>query len=180
MMLKSVSSVQSLSCVQLSWVTLCDPIDWNTPGFPVHHQLLEPNQNHVHRVGDAIQPFHPLSSPSPPAFNLSQPQGLFQRVSSSQQVVKVLELQLQHHKAEDKEPDCQCRRRKRCGIDPCPRKIPWNRAWQPTPVFLLGEFPWTEKPGGIQSIGWLRVRHIWSDMAHNNKSDEKQRLKSKK
>ena len=62
-MLKSVSSVQSLSCVQLSWVTLCDPMDWNIPGFPVHHQLPEPTQNHVHRVGDAIQSPHPLLSP---------------------------------------------------------------------------------------------------------------------
>ena len=63
--------------------------------FP-YHQLLELTQTHVHGVGDAIQPFHPLSFPSPPAFNLSQHQGLFQRVSSSHQVAKVLELQLQH------------------------------------------------------------------------------------
>ena len=65
------------------------------PGFPVLHQLLEPTQTHVHRVGDANQPSHPLSSPSPPAFSLSQPQGLFQLVDSSHQVAKVLELQLQ-------------------------------------------------------------------------------------
>ena len=62
----------------------------------VHHQLLEPTQTHVFQVGDAIQPSHPLSSPSPPALNLSQHQGLFQGVSSSHQVAKVLELQLQH------------------------------------------------------------------------------------
>ena len=66
------------------------------PGFPVHHQLPELAQIHVHQVGDAIQPSHPLSSPSPPAFNLSQHQGLFQWVSSSHQVAKMLELQLQH------------------------------------------------------------------------------------
>ena len=66
------------------------------PGFPVHHQLLEPTQFHVHWVGDAIQPPHPLSSRSPPAFNLSHHQGLFQGVNSSHQVVKVLEFQLQH------------------------------------------------------------------------------------
>ena len=60
------------------------------PGFPVHHQLLELTQNHVPRVGDAIQPSHPLLSPSPPAFNLSQHQGLFKWVSSSHQVAKVL------------------------------------------------------------------------------------------
>ena len=68
----------------------------NMPGFPVHHQLLEFTQTPVHWVGDAIQPFHPLLSPSPPAFNLSQHQGLFQWVSSSHQVAKVLEFQLQH------------------------------------------------------------------------------------
>ena len=81
-------SVQSLSCVWL-FVTPC------MTGFPVHHQLLEHTQTHVHRVSDAIQPFH-LSSPSPPAFNLSQNQGVFQWVSSSHQVPKVLEFQLQH------------------------------------------------------------------------------------
>ena len=64
------------------------------PGFPVHHQLPELTQTHVHPVSDAIQPFHPLSSPSPPAFNLSQHQSLFQWVSSSHQVAKVLEFQL--------------------------------------------------------------------------------------
>ena len=57
--------------------TLCNPIDCSTPGFLVHHQLPEPTQTHVHHVGDAIQPSHPLSSPSPPSFNLSQHQGLF-------------------------------------------------------------------------------------------------------
>ena len=71
-------------------------MDWSTPGLPVHHWLPEFTQTHVHWVGDAIQPSHPLSSPSPPAFNLSQPQGLFQWVSSSHQVAKVLEFQLQH------------------------------------------------------------------------------------
>ena len=74
--------------------TLGDPMDCSTPGFPVYHQLLELAQTHVHRIGDAIQ--HPLSSPSPPAFNLSQHQGLFQWVSSSNQVAKGLEFQLQH------------------------------------------------------------------------------------
>ena len=69
--------------VQFSWVaqsylTLWDPMDYSTPGFPFHHQLLELAQIHVHWVSDTIQPFHPLSSPSPLAFNLSQHQGLFQ------------------------------------------------------------------------------------------------------
>ena len=65
------------SSVAQSCPTLCDPMDCSMPSFPVHHQLRELDQTHVHRVGDAIQPSHPLSSPSPPAFNLSQHQGLF-------------------------------------------------------------------------------------------------------
>ena len=67
-----------VSSVTRSRPTLCDPMDCSTPGFPVHHQLLELTQTHVYQVSDAIQPSHPLSSPSPPAFNLSQHQGLFQ------------------------------------------------------------------------------------------------------
>ena len=86
------SSVQLLSCVK----TLCDPMDCSTPGLPVHPQLLEPTQTHVHWVSDAIQSSHLLSSPSLPTFNLSWHQGLFQWVSSWQQVAKVLEFQLQH------------------------------------------------------------------------------------
>ena len=85
------SSVQLLSCV---W--LCNPMDCGTPGFPVHHQLPELTQTHVHWIGDARQPSQPLSPPSPPTFNLSQDQGLFQWISSSHQVAKVLEFQLQH------------------------------------------------------------------------------------
>ena len=76
-------------------LTLCNPTDCSMPGLPVHYQLLEFTQTHVHWVGDAIQTSHPLSF-LPPAFNLSQHQGLFQGVSSSHQVAKVLELQLQH------------------------------------------------------------------------------------
>ena len=71
-------------------------MDCSTPGFPVHHQLLELTQTHVLRVGDAIQPSHPLSFPSPPAIYLSQNHSLFQGISSSQQVAKLLEFQLQH------------------------------------------------------------------------------------
>ena len=89
-----VSSVQVSSVVQSR--PLCDPTDCSTPGSPVHHQLPEPTQTHAHRISDAIQPAHPLPSPSPPAFNPSQHQGLFHGVSSSHQVVKVLEFQLQH------------------------------------------------------------------------------------
>ena len=76
--------------------TLCNPRDCSTPGFPIHHQLLELAQTHVCQIGDAIQPSHPLSSPSP-AFSLPQHQSLFHWVTSSHQVAKVLELQLQHH-----------------------------------------------------------------------------------
>ena len=84
------------STVTLPRPTLCDAMDCSMPGLPIHHQLPESTQTHVHRVGDAIQPSHPLSSPSPPVFNLSQHQGLFKWVSSLHQVAKVLEFQLQH------------------------------------------------------------------------------------
>ena len=79
------------SSVAQSCPTLCDPMNRSTPGLPVHHQLLESTQTHIHQVGDAMQLSHPLSSPSPPVLNLSQHQGLFQWVSSSHQVAKVLE-----------------------------------------------------------------------------------------
>ena len=88
------SSVQ-FSLVAQSCLTLCDPMNHSTPGLIVHHQFPEFTQTHVHWVGDAIQPSHPLSSPSPPAPNPSQHQDLFQWVNSSHQVAKVLEFQLQ-------------------------------------------------------------------------------------
>ena len=72
------SSENQFSSVTQSCLTLCDPMDCSMPGFPVHHQLLELAQTHVYQVSDAIQPSHPLSASSPPAFNLSQHQGLFQ------------------------------------------------------------------------------------------------------
>ena len=84
------------SSVAQSYPTLCHPVNCSNPGFPVHHQLPKLTQTHAHWVGDAIQPSHPLSSPSPPAFNLSQHQGLFRWVSPSHQVAKILEFQLQH------------------------------------------------------------------------------------
>ena len=92
--LKSFSQFCSVTQMCL---TLCDPMDYSTPGFPVHHQLPEFTQTHVRWVGDAIQPSHPpLSSPSPPVLNLSQHQGLFKWISSSHQVARLLEFQLQH------------------------------------------------------------------------------------
>ena len=89
------SSIQFGSVAQLC-PTLCDPMNCSMPSLPVHHQFPEFTQTHVHRVGDTIQPSHPLSSPSPPAPNPSQHQSLFQWVSSSHQVAKVLKFQLQH------------------------------------------------------------------------------------
>ena len=83
------------SIIQLC-LTLCNPMNHSTSGLPVHQQLPEPTQTHVHWVSDASQPAHPLSSPSPPTLNLSQHQGLFKWVSSSHEVAKVLEFQLQH------------------------------------------------------------------------------------
>ena len=106
-MMKQSAPLQSLrpkcfftlqfSSVTQSCLTLCNPINRNMPGLSVHYQLPEFAQIHVRRVGDAIQPSHPLSSPSPPALNLSQHQCLFPRVNSLHEVTKVLEFQLQHH-----------------------------------------------------------------------------------
>jgi len=84
------------SSVTQSCPTLCDPMDCSMPSFPIHHQLPDLAQTHALWVGDTIQPSHPLSSPSPLAFNLSQHQGLFQWASSSYKVAQVLKLQLQH------------------------------------------------------------------------------------
>ena len=91
----SATKVQFSSVTQLC-LTLCNLMDCSMSGLPVHHQLPELAQTHVHRVSDAIQPSHPLSSPSLPTFNLFQHRGLFQGVSSLHQVAKVLEFQLQH------------------------------------------------------------------------------------
>ena len=91
---RSKNNIQFSSVAQ-SCLTLCNPMDCSTPGLPVHHQLPEFTLTHIHWAGDAIQPSHPLSSPSP-TFNLSQHQGLFKWVSSSHQVTKGLEFQLQH------------------------------------------------------------------------------------
>ena len=84
------NSVQLLSCVRL----FCDPMNCSMPGLPVHHQLPEFTQTHVHRVSDAIQPSHPLSFSSPPAPNPSQHQSLFQWVNSLHEVTKILEFQI--------------------------------------------------------------------------------------
>ena len=97
---KVISAISNLgiqfSSVAQSCLIPCDPMNCSMPGLPVHHQLQESTQTHVHWVGDAIQPFHLLLSPSPHALNLSQHQGLFKWVSSSHQVAKALEFQLQN------------------------------------------------------------------------------------
>ena len=90
-----IITVRCSSVIQ-SCPTLCNPVDCSMPDFPAHHQLPEFTQTHVHHDGNTIQPSHPLSSPSPPAFNLSQHQGLFKWVISSHKVAKILKLQLQH------------------------------------------------------------------------------------
>ena len=87
---------QSFISVAQSCPILCDPMEGSRPGLPVRHQLPEFTQTHVHWVSDAIQPFHPLSSLSPPTFNPSHHQGLFKWVSSLHQVARVSEFQLQH------------------------------------------------------------------------------------
>ena len=91
----SICSVQFSSVAQ-SGPTLCNPMDCSLLGLPVPHPFPEFTQTHVHWVDDAIQPSHPLSSPSPPTFNFSQHQGLFKRVSSLNQVAKILEFWFQH------------------------------------------------------------------------------------
>ena len=90
------SVIFHFSSVAQSCPTLCDPMKCSTPRLPVHHQLPESTQTHIHRVGDAIQPSHPLPSASPPVPNPSEHQSLFQCVNSSHQVAKVLVIQLQH------------------------------------------------------------------------------------
>ena len=126
-----------VSGTKFSCIQLFDHMHCSMPGLPVHHQLLEFIETHVHWVGDAIQPSHPLSSPSFPAFNLSQPQGLFQWVSSSHQVAKVLEFQLQHQSFPEK-------------------------AMATHSSTLAWKIPWMEEPGRLQSMGSWRVRHNWA------------------
>ena len=95
-----IHSLQFSSVAQLCPI-LCDPMNHSMPSLSVHHQLPESTQTHVHWVGDAIQPSHPLSSPSPPSLNRSQNQSLFKWVSSPHQVAKVLEFQLQHQSSNE-------------------------------------------------------------------------------
>ena len=124
------TSVQFSSVAQ-SRPTLCDPMNCSTPGLSVHHQLPEFTQTHVHRVSDAIQLSHPLSSPSPPAPNPSQHQSLFQWVNSLHEVVKVLEFQLQHHSFQ-RNPRADLLQNGLGGSPCCPRD---SQESSPTPQF---------------------------------------------
>ena len=94
-MCKSKKNSVQFSLVARSCLTLCEPMNRSTPGLTLHHKLPEFTQTHAHLVSNAIQPSHPLLSPSPPAPNPSQHQGLFQWVNSLHEVAKVLEFQLQ-------------------------------------------------------------------------------------
>ena len=100
---KAILSTFQFSSVTQSCITLCEPMNCSTPGLPVHHQLLESTQTRVHWVGNAIQPSHPMPSPSPTALNLSQHNDLFQWVSSLHQEAKILEFQL-HHQPSNEHP----------------------------------------------------------------------------
>ena len=118
-------------------------MDYSMPGFPVYHQVLELAQTHVQWVSDAIQPYHPLLSPSLPALILSQHQGLFQWVSCLHQVVKVNWVKANFFGlprwCSGKESAWQCKRCRRRGFNPWIRKITWRRNWKPSPLFLPGK-----------------------------------------
>ena len=119
------------SSVAQSCPTLCDHMNWSTPGLPVHHQLPEFTQTHIHRVSDTIQPSQPLSSPSPPAPNPSQHQSLFQWVNSSNKVAKVLEFQPQHYSFQ-RNPRVDLLQNGLDGSPCCPRD---SQESSPTPQF---------------------------------------------
>ena len=153
----------------------------STPGFPVHHQLSESTQTHVHQVDDAIQPSHPLLSPSPPALNLSQHQGLFKWVSSSHQVAKVLEFQLQHLSFQwtfrtaflyvlysyRASLVAQMVKNTACnagdlGSVPGLGRSPGEGNSYPLQYFCLENPHGQRSLTGLQSMGLQRVRHDWS------------------
>ena len=165
----------------------------STPGLPVHHQLPEFTQTHIHRVSDAMQPSHPLSSPSPPAPNPSQHQSLFQWVNSSHEVARVLEFQLQHQSfqwtpradlLQNGLVRSPCSPRDSQESSPTPqfksdnkerlsqRKQGWMRVrigincvMSTHSSVLAWRIPGTGEPGGLPSMGSHRVRHDWSDLA---------------
>ena len=162
-------------------------MDCSMPGFLVHYQLLEPTQTHVHWVGDASQPSYSPLSPAPPAFNLSQHQGLFRWVSFSHQVAKVLELQLQHQsfqwifrtnffridwfhllavqgtlKSLLQHHSSKASIRLHSAFFIAQLSHPLEKAKAPHSSTLAWKIPWTEEPGRWQSMGSLRVGHDWT------------------
>ena len=178
-----ISSVQFSSVAQ-SCPTLWDPMNHSTPGLPVHHQLPEFTQTHVHWVSDAIWPSQPLSSPSPPAFDLSQHQGLFKWVSSSHRVAKVLEFQLQHQSSLTKgaktkwQMDIEISKISGASmVAQLVKNLPamqetwvWSLIWE-DPLeegtanhtsIRVWKIPWTEEPGQLQYMWSQRVGHDWA------------------
>ena len=155
---KSHFRIIQFSSVAQSFLTLCDPMDCSSLGFPVHYQLLELAQTHVHRVSDDIQPSHLLSSPSPPAFNLSQHQGLFQWVSSSHQVAKVLEFQHQsfHWTLRTDSPPRPRTPNKVCHCFHCfPIYLPWNYGTRCHDLHQLDGYQFEESSGVCNGQGSL-------------------------
>ena len=160
--------VLQFSSVAPSCPTLWDHMDCSTPGLPVHHQLLEFTQTHVHWASDAIQPSHPLSSPSPPAFNLSQHQSLFQWVSSSHQVAKGLEFQHGWLISLETDPHQNVISLGQRSCLPCSRFLP-----RPSELLLLllsrvnhvqlRTTPWTAAHQVPPSLGFSRQEH-WSGL----------------
>ena len=153
----TISSVQFSSVTQ-SCPSLCDPVNRSTPSLPVHHQFPEFTQTHIHWVSDAIQPCHPLSSPSPPAPNLSQHQSLFQWVNSSHEVAKVLEFQLEHHSFQ-RNPRADLLQNGLVGSPGSPRD---SQESSPTPQFKSQENKWPEM-----------YIHSKKNVKHEGKNDSK-------
>ena len=143
------------SSVTQSCPTFCDPMNRSMPGLPVHHHLPDFTQTHIHRIGDAIQPSHPLSSLSPPAPNPSQHQSLFQWVNSSHEVAKVLVVKKTRENA---------REARDVGLI-WVGKISWRRTWQPIPIFMLEKFHGQE-PGRLLSMGSQKSQTQWSTHIH--------------
>ena len=176
------------SSVAQSCPTLCNPMEGSMPGLPVHQQFLEFTQTHIHWVGDAIQPSHPLSSPAPPAFNRSQHQGLFKWVSSLHQVAKVLEFQLQINTSNEYS-GLICFRMDwlnllvvhgtlKSLLQHHTSKASILQGWTffrvqlsypytekgmaPHSSTLAWKIPWMEELGRLQSLGSRRVGHDWA------------------
>ena len=152
-LLSTLSIKQSIqfSSVTQSCPTLCDPMNCSTPGLPVHHHLLEFTQTHVRRVGDAIQPSHPLWSLSPPTFILSQHQGLFKWISSDRADWLSLVAQTEKHLSTMWETWVRSLGQE----DPLEKEMAIHSST------ITWKIPWTEEPGRLQSMGLERVGHDW-------------------